>query len=85
MAVGMGLIQDRHGTWIVRRKVPERLREPISRVLDKAKQQQTWLQKSTGTKLKDEAKRRAPAIMVEFDKTLQQAEGCWQSVHCGLR
>jgi hypothetical protein len=75
MAVGMGLIQDRHGTWIVRRKVPERLREPVSRVLERAKHQQTWLQKSTGTKLKDEAKRRAPAIMVEFDKTLQQAEG----------
>jgi hypothetical protein len=71
----MGLIKDRHGTWIVRRKVPERLREPVSRVLDRAKQQQTWLQKSTGTKLKTEATRLAPAIMLEFAKVLQEAEG----------
>jgi integrase len=75
MAVGMGLIQDRNGTWIVRKMVPKRLREPVARVLDNGKQQQTWLQKSTGTKLKDEAKRLAPAIMVEFAKTLTEAAG----------
>jgi hypothetical protein len=75
MAVGMGLIKDRHGTWIVRRKVPPRLREPVSRVLNNDKQQQTWLQRSTGTKHKAEATRLAPAIMAEFAETLAKAEG----------
>jgi hypothetical protein len=75
MAVGMGLLKDRNGTWIVRRKVPQRLREPVARVLDVSKQQQVWLQKSTGTKHKAEATRLAPAIMAEFAKTLNEAEG----------
>jgi hypothetical protein len=75
MAVGMGLIKDRHGTWIVRRKVPSRLREPVSRVLNNDKQQQTWLQRSTGTKHKAEATRLAPAIMAGFAETLAKAEG----------
>jgi hypothetical protein len=75
MTVGMGLIQDRNGTWIVRQKVPKRLREPAARVLDNGKAEQTWLQKSTGTKHKDEARRLAPAIMAEFAKVLQEAEG----------
>jgi hypothetical protein len=75
MAVSMGLIKDRHGTWIVRRKVPEWLREPVTRVLGKDKQQQTWLQRSTGTKDKAEAKRLALPIMAEFAETLQKAKG----------
>jgi integrase len=75
MNVGMGLIRDRNGTWVVRKKVPERLREPVSRVLDKTKQQQMWLQKSTSTKNKAEAARLAPAIMEEFVKVLREAEG----------
>jgi hypothetical protein len=69
MAVSMGLIKDRHG------KVPERLREPVSRVLGKDKQQQVWLQKSTRTKIKAEARRLSLPIMAEFAETLQKAEG----------
>ena len=65
LLVGLGVIKDRHGTWIVRKKVPKHLREPVARVFDTAngKQQRTWLQKSTGTKLKAEAMRLAPAIL----------------------
>jgi hypothetical protein len=74
MNVGMGLIQ-KNGTWIVRRKVPQRLREPVARVLGKDKQQQVWLQKSTRTKIKAEAKRLSLPIMAEFAETLQKAEG----------
>jgi hypothetical protein len=48
--------------------------EPVSRVLGKNKQQQVWLQRSTGTKQQAEAKRRTPAIMTEFAKVLQDAE-----------
>ena len=68
-------MQDRNGTWIVRKKVPKHLREPVARVLDNGKAEQTWMQRSTGTKRKDEAKRLAPAIMAEFAKTLTEAEG----------
>jgi hypothetical protein len=77
LLVGLGVIKDRNGTWIVRKKVPKHLREPVARVPDTAngKQQRTWLQKSTGTKLKAEAVRLAPAILVEFGKTLQEAQG----------
>jgi hypothetical protein len=74
MAVSMCVIQDRNGTWIVRKKVPKHLREPVARVLDNGKQSQMWLQKSTGTKQKAEAKRLAPAIMAEFAEVLQKAE-----------
>jgi hypothetical protein len=55
--------------------VPDRLREPVSRVLGKDKQQQqVWLQRSTGTKQQAEAKRRAPAIMTALAKVRQDAE-----------
>jgi integrase len=74
MAVSMCVIQDRNGTWIVRKKVPKHLREPVARLLDNDKEQRTWLQRSTGTKNKAEAKRLAPAIMAEFAKVLQDAE-----------
>jgi hypothetical protein len=74
MNVGMGLIQ-KNGMWVVRKKVSPQLREPVARVLNSDKQQQMWLQKSTGTERKAEATRLAPAIMAEFAKTLTEAEG----------
>jgi hypothetical protein len=74
MYVGMGLIQNEHGVWIVRRRVQKRLREPVARVLNNGKDRQTFLQKSTATKDKKEATRLAPAILVEFGKILDEAE-----------
>lgn len=41
-------MKNRNGTYIVRHKVAERLREPVSRVLGKGKQRQVWLQRSRG-------------------------------------
>jgi hypothetical protein len=70
----MGLISNEHGVWIVRRKVPNRLQEPVARVLNNGKDRQTFLQKSTGTKDKKEATRLAPVILVEFGKILDEAE-----------
>jgi hypothetical protein len=75
MQIGMGVVRNRNGTWLVRKKVPQHLREPVARVLDNGKAEQAWLQKSTGTKDKAEAKRRAPAVMVGFAKVLQEAAG----------
>jgi len=74
MYVSMCLIKDRYGTWIVRRKVSERLQEPVARVLDNGKERQAYLQKSSGTKDRREATRLAPAILVEFGKILDGAE-----------
>lgn len=56
MQIGIGLTQ-KNGMWIVRKQVPPRLREAVARVLDNNKQSQMWLQRSTGTKDKAEAKR----------------------------
>jgi hypothetical protein len=74
MYVGMGLKQNEHGVWIVRQRVPPRLREAVALVLDNGKERQTWLQKSLRTKDQREAKRLAPAVLVEFRKTLDEAE-----------
>lgn len=64
-------------------EVPERLRELLSRVLDKDNQQQVWLQKSTRTKIKAEARRLSLPIMAEFAEILQRPGGCLQSGHAG--
>jgi len=74
MYIGMGLRKNRHGVWIVRCKVPKPLEEPVARVLDNGKERQTYLQKSTGTKDQREAKRIAPTVLVDFRKTLDEAE-----------
>jgi hypothetical protein len=34
--VGLGLIQNEHGVWCVRRKVPKRLEEAVARVLKRS-------------------------------------------------
>src|SRR5262249_14139197 len=74
MYVGMGLIENEHGVWVERMRVPKRLQEAVARVLNKGKDQQKFLQKTTGTKDKKEATRLAPAILVEFGKILDEAE-----------
>jgi hypothetical protein len=53
------------------RNVAERLREPVPRVLDSGKRQQTWLKNSTGTKLKAEG----TGILAELARVLREAEG----------
>src|SRR5229473_3383489 len=74
MHVGMGLIRNEHGVWIVRIKVPARLQVPVACVLDNGKERQAYLQKSTGTKDRAEAKRIAVDVLAGFHETLRQAE-----------
>ena len=62
----MGLIQNRHGVWVVRRKIPSRLRESVASILDMDKDRRTFLQKSLGTKDRKEATRLAPGVQVSF-------------------
>ena len=86
MYVGMGLTKNEHGVWVVRHKVPKRLQEPVARVLDNGKARQTWLQKYLGTKDQHEAKRRAVAVLTDFNKTLDHAEALLaeQPLHTAL-
>jgi len=73
MYVGMGLRKNRYGVRIVRHKVPQRLEEPVACVLNNGKERQTYLQKSTGTKDKTEAKRIAVDVLATFNETLSEA------------
>jgi hypothetical protein len=74
MYVGMGLRKNEHGVFVVRIPVPKRLQETVAFVLNNGKDRQAYLQKTTGTKDKAEAKRIAVGILVEFNKTLAEAE-----------
>jgi len=74
MHVGMGLMKNEHGIWVVRRKVPKHLQQAVASVLHNDKERQTWLQKSLDTKDKKEATRLAPEVLSVFNNTLAQAE-----------
>lgn len=69
-----GLIKDRHGTYYVQRKVPERLQEAVARVLNSEKPKQVFLKKSLGTKVFKEANVAATLVLAEFNRTLASAE-----------
>ncbi|MDA9545851.1 hypothetical protein ACM43_15770 [Bradyrhizobium sp. CCBAU 45321] len=69
-----GLIRDRHGTYYVQRKVPERLQEAVARVLNSGKSKQVFLKKSLGTKVLKEANVAATHVLADFNRTLADAE-----------
>lgn len=72
--VGLGLIQNEHGVWCVRRKVPKRLEEAVARVQGASRARQPWLKRSLRTKDEKRAKVLAKPVMIEFDRVLAQAE-----------
>jgi integrase len=74
MRAMMGLIKDRHGTYYVQRKVPERLQEAVARVLNSDKPKQVFLKKSLGTKVLRAANVAATHIIADFNRTLASAE-----------
>jgi hypothetical protein len=73
MYVGMGLRKNGHGVFVVRIPVPKRLQEAVARVLCNGKDRQAYLQKTTGTKDKAEAKRIAVGLLSTFNETLSEA------------
>ena len=73
MYVGMGLRKNEHGVFVVRIPVPKHLQEAVARVLNNGKDRQAYLQKSTGTKDKAEAKRIAAGVLTTFNETLREA------------
>jgi integrase len=70
----MSLVQNEHGVWCVRKKVPKRLEQAAAVVIGNGKKRQPWLQRSLRTKDKTEAKRLAPPVLMEFDRVLAEAE-----------
>ncbi|HWW33599.1 MAG TPA: DUF6538 domain-containing protein, partial [Xanthobacteraceae bacterium] len=70
----MSLFQNEHSVWCVRKKVPKALEQAVATVLGNGKKRQPWLQRSLRTKDKQEAKRLAPPVLMEFDRVLADAE-----------
>jgi integrase len=74
MRLLMGVSKDRHGTYYAIKKVPARLEHAVAQALGGAKARQSWLKRSLGTKNAEQANRRAKAVLIEFDHTLERAE-----------
>jgi hypothetical protein len=75
----MSVIQDRHGTYYVQQRVPERLQperlqEAVARVLGTDKARRVFLKKSLGTKNRKEAQAAAPHVLADFGRIIGQAE-----------
>jgi hypothetical protein len=70
----MSVIQDRHGTYYVQKKVPTRLQEAVASVLSDDKPRRVFLKKSLGTKSLKEANAAATHVLTEFNGIIAQAE-----------
>ncbi|HEX3937039.1 MAG TPA: DUF6538 domain-containing protein [Xanthobacteraceae bacterium] len=68
------VIKDRHGTYYARKMVPTALQEAVARALGNDKARQVWLKRSLGTKDLETANKRAKAVLIKFDRTLERAE-----------
>src|ERR1700753_2960720 len=74
----MSISKDRHGTYYVQRRVPERLQEAVAHVLDADKSRRVFLKKSLGTKNLKEAKAAAPHVLADFGRIIGEAEALLQ-------
>jgi hypothetical protein len=72
--MSMSVFKDRHGTYYVQRRVPERLQEAVARVLDTEEPRRVFLKKSLGTKNRKEAQAAAPHVLADFGRIIGQAE-----------
>jgi hypothetical protein len=69
-----GVAKNRHGVYYVRKKVPKLLEQSTAEVLGNGKSRQVFLKRSLDTKNLREANIRAKPVLIEFDRTLAQAE-----------
>jgi integrase len=74
MRLMRNVIKDRHGTYYARKKVPSPLQEAVARALGNDKARQVWLKRSLDTKEIETANKRAKAVLIEFDRTLDGAK-----------
>jgi len=70
----MSIIRNEYGVYHVRKKVPKRLEQATATVTGSSNERVSWLKRSLRTKDKQEAKRLAPPILMEFDRILAEAE-----------
>jgi hypothetical protein len=70
----MGMIKDRHGTYYVQRRVPERLQQAVARVLNSGRDRQVFLKKSLGTKNLKAANVAATHVLADFGRRDLKAE-----------
>ncbi|HWK38443.1 MAG TPA: site-specific integrase [Hyphomicrobium sp.] len=69
----MGVVKNRHGTYVVRKKVPKGHEEAVARVLADGRSRVSWLQRSLGTKDLRTANTAALPMLMEFDAILAKA------------
>ena len=74
MPISMSVIQNEHGVFVVRKKVPKKLEEATAVVTGASKPRVAFLQRSLRTKDKRQARRLAPPVLMEFDRVLAEAE-----------
>jgi hypothetical protein len=79
MRASMGLLKNEHGVYVVRKKVPARLREAVATLKTNnpgriGKPSQSFLQRSLRTKDLHQAKVLAKPVLIEFDQVLAKAE-----------
>jgi integrase len=74
MRIAMGLLRNKFGVYYVRKKVPKRLERAVAQVLRNGKERQSFLKQSLRTKKLDEAKRWAPAALLELNGIISGAE-----------
>jgi integrase len=72
--VSMSIIRNEYGVYHVRKKVPEKLEQATATVTGSSNERVSWLKRSLRTKDKQEAKRLAPPILMQFDRILADAE-----------
>jgi hypothetical protein len=69
----MGVVKNRHGVYMARKKVPGGHEEAVARVLRDDRQRVVWLQRSLGTKDLLTANTAALPVLMAFDATLAKA------------
>jgi hypothetical protein len=74
MRIAMGLLRNKFGVYYVRKKVSKRLERAVAQELRNGKERQSFLKRSLKTKRLDEAKRRAPAVLLEMNGVISRAE-----------
>ena len=74
MRVLMGIIKNRHGVYLARKKVPPGFEEAVARVISRDRGRVSWLQRSLRTKDAREANIKAKPILAEFDQIIIRAK-----------
>ncbi len=69
----MGVVKNRFGIYVVRKKVPAGLEEAVARIIGSDKQRASWLQRSLGTRDAKQANTAALPILMDFDATIAKA------------